>query len=171
MTQNDYTPPAADFIFAQERRFAGTQQRLWEVWTIPEHLEQWWGPAGMKLIIKRLDLEAGKDMLYGMQGPMGTMWGKFVYVDIKAPNRLSYIVSFCNEEGIPVRHPMAPLWPLEVYCEQDFIADGDETVLKSRSWAINANEAEVAVYKAGFAGMAVGFAGTLGQLDAYLARS
>jgi len=170
MTQNDYTPPSDDQIFKQERRFEGNQQRLWDVWTIPEHLEQWWGPAGMRLVIKQLDLEVSKAMLYGMQGPMGTMWGKFVYVEIKAPERMCYIVSFCNEEGVPLRHPMAPLWPLEVYVEQDFIADGEGTILKSRSWAINANEAERAVFKAGFAGMTAGFAGTLGQLDAYLAR-
>ncbi len=40
--------------------------------------------------------------------------GKFVHRELVAPERMVSIVSFTDEKGSPVRHPMRPTWPLEV---------------------------------------------------------
>ena len=176
------TPAAEDEVFKLSRTFDASKALLWDVLTKDEHLANWFGPAGMKLIVKSLDLKVGGTFLYGMQMPTGvTMWGKWVFREINAPDSLAYVVSFCNEAGVPVRHPMAPLWPLEVLAIQTLTekapssseAAGQnkvKTVLDSRSFPINATPEERAIFKAGHSSMQMGFGGTFMQLDAYLAR-
>ncbi|MGZ3297795.1 MAG: SRPBCC family protein [Asticcacaulis sp.] len=158
-------------VFTIERTFAAPRDLVWAAYTEAQHLGSWFGPPGTTVKVKSLDLRPGGVFLYGMEMPGGViMWGKWVYREISAPERLSYVVSFCNEQGAPVRHPMAPLWPLEVLAVQTFEDAGNKTVMKSRSWPINATAEERAVFTAGHASMQMGFSGALLQLDAYLAR-
>ena len=165
------TPAAEDEVFKITRTFDASKALLWDVVTKAEHLTNWFGPVGMKLIVKSLDLKVGGTFLYGMQMPTGvTMWGKWVFREISAPDKIAYVVSFCNEAGDPVRHPMAPLWPLEVLAIQTLTEKDGKTIYESRSFPINATPEERAVFKAGHASMQMGFGGTYMQLDAYLAR-
>lgn len=165
------TPAAEDEVFKITRTFDASKALLWDVVTKAEHLANWFGPVGMKLIVKSLDLKVGGTFLYGMQMPTGvTMWGKWVFREISAPDKIAYVVSFCNEAGDPVRHPMAPLWPLEVLAIQTLTEKDGKTIYESRSFPINATPEERAVFKASHASMQMGFGGTYMQLDAYLAR-
>ncbi|CAM3357843.1 SRPBCC family protein [Asticcacaulis taihuensis] len=164
-------PAAEDEVFKLSRTFDAPKALIWACWTEADHLANWFGPAGMKLIVKSLDLRVGGTFLYGMQMPTGiTMWGKWVFREINAPDSMAYVVSFCNEAGQPVRHPMAPLWPLEVLAIQTLSEKDGKTLTESRSYPINATPEERAVFKAGHASMQMGFGGTFAQLDAYLAR-
>ncbi|MDV6331578.1 SRPBCC domain-containing protein [Asticcacaulis sp. 201] len=165
------TPYAEDEVFTLSRTFDASPALLWDVLTRAEHLAKWFGPVGMPLVVKSLDFTVGGTFLYGMQMPTGlTMWGKWVFRDIQAPKALAYVVSFCTEAGAPVRHPMAPLWPLEVLAVQTLTEKDGKTVYESRSYPINATPEERAVFKAGHASMQMGFSGTLAQLEAYLAQ-
>lgn len=158
-------------VFSIERTFAAPRDLVWAACTEAQHLGSWFGPPGTTVKVKSLDLKPGGVFLYGMEMPGGiVMWGKWVFREIEAPHRMSYVVSFCNEQGVPVRHPMAPLWPLEVLAVQTFEAVGDKTLMKSRSWPINATAEERTVFTAGHASMQMGFSGAWMQLDAYLAR-
>ena len=164
-------PAAEDEVFKLSRTFDAPKALIWACWTEADHLANWFGPAGMKLIVKSLDLKVGGTFLYGMQMPTGiTMWGKWVFREINAPDSMAYVVSFCNEAGQPVRHPMAPLWPLEVLAIQTLTEKDGKTLTESRSYPINASPEERAIFKAGHASMQMGFGGTFAQLDAYLAR-
>lgn len=165
------TPVSEDDVFTMSRVFDGPPQRVWDTWTQAEHLTQWFGPAGMKLTVKTLDLTPGGIFIYGMEMAGVTLWGKWVFQDILSPSRLSYVLCFCNELGAPVRHPMAPLWPVEMLCEQSFSPqDTGKTLFQSRSWPIKATQEERAVFKAGHASMQMGFGGTFAKLDTYLAN-
>ncbi len=163
-------PAAEDEVFTLSRTFDASKALLWDVLTKKEHLGNWFGPVGMKLIVQSLDLKVGGTFLYGMQMPTGmTMWGKWVFREINAPDSLAYVVSFCNEAGQPVRHPMAPLWPLEVLAIQTLVEKDGKTIYESRSFPINATPEERAVFKAGHSSMQMGFSGTFMQLETYLA--
>ena len=165
------TPAAEDEVFKLARTCDASKALLWDVVTKAEHLANWFGPAGMKLIVKSLDLRVGGTFLYGMQMPTDvTMWGKWVFREINAPDSLAYVVSFCNEAGQPVRHPMAPLWPLEVLAIQTLTEKDGKTIYESQSFPINATPEERAIFKAGHAGMQMGFGGTFTQLELYLAK-
>lgn len=168
-------PASETEVFKLTRTFDAPPATVWSVWTEADHLAKWFGPVGMKLIVRSLDLTPGGVFLYGMQMPPNTlgggmtMWGKWVFRAIEKPNSLSYVVSFCNEASEPVRHPMAPLWPLEVLVEQVFSESNGKTVFESRSWPINATPEERAVFIGGHAGMQAAFGGTFAQLEAHLA--
>ena len=169
-------PESEDEVFALTRTFDASPALLWATFTEAEHLSQWFGPGGSPLKVKTLDLTPGGAFHYGMEMPGGlVMWGKWVFRELTppagdAPGRLAYVVSFCTEAGDPVRHPMAPLWPLEVLAVQTLEGKDGKTVMKSRSWPINATPEERAVFKAGHASMQMGFGGAFAQLDAYLAK-
>ena len=164
-------PYAEDEVFTMSRTFDAPRNLFWEVLTKAEHLGEWFGPAGMKLVVKSLDLKVGGVFMYGMQMPTGiTMWGKWVFREITEPSKIAYVVSFCNEAGVPVRHPMAPLWPLEVLAVQTLTEKDGKTLYESRSYPINATPEERAIFKAGHASMQMGFGGTFLQLEAYLKK-
>ena len=97
------------------------------------------------------------------------MWGKFVYHDIQPPEKLVFVVSFSDETGGFTRHPMAPTWPLEVLNTITFEEKNGKTTLIMRGIPIRANEEEVTTFENNFPSMNQGFAGTLNQLDEYLA--
>ena len=45
---------------------------VWEAWTTPEHLAQWWGPNGFTNTISKMDMQPGGEWLLVMHGPDGT---------------------------------------------------------------------------------------------------
>jgi uncharacterized protein YndB with AHSA1/START domain len=96
-------------------------------------------------------------------------WGKWVYREIVAPEKMVSVVSFTDEKGNPTRHPLSPNWPLEVLSTATLSAQGDKTMLTVRSVAINATAEELKTFADGFKNMEQGFTGTWNQLAEYLA--
>ena len=41
---------------------------VWEVWTTPEHIKEWWGPDGFSLTTKSMNVEPGKIWDFIMYG-------------------------------------------------------------------------------------------------------
>lgn len=41
------------------RTFAAPRERVFEVWTEPEHLFRWWGPPGTAMLEAKVDLRPG----------------------------------------------------------------------------------------------------------------
>lgn len=99
------------------------------------------------------------------------MWGKFVYQEVTAPERLVYLNSFSDETEGMTRHPFSPEWPLELMNQVTFEERDGKTILSLKAAPHNASEAEQKAFEAGLGGMQMGFAGTLDQLEAYLSRS
>lgn len=44
---------------------------VWEVWTKPEHISQWWGPDGFTNSISKMDMKPGGEWNLVMHGPDG----------------------------------------------------------------------------------------------------
>jgi len=167
----DDKPQSDAEIFRIDRTFDAPRDLVWAACTEAQHLTAWFGFPGAPFKIRTLDFRPGGLFHYGMEMPGGIlMWGKWVFREIEAPSKLSYVVSFCTEDLTPVRHPMAPMWPLEVLAVQTFTPQGDRTLMRSESWPINATAEERAIFTAGHASMQMGFSGTYAQLDAYLAK-
>jgi uncharacterized protein YndB with AHSA1/START domain len=156
--------------FVTTRLFDAPRELVWQTFTEARHLEKWFGPKGFKVSVAELLLRPGGIFLYSMETPDGhTMFGKWAYREIVAPERLVCVVSFCNVKGTPVRHPMSATWPLEVLSTMILSEQGTKTLLTSRSVPINASQTERDTFKAGFGSMTQGFNGTWDQLAAYLA--
>jgi uncharacterized protein YndB with AHSA1/START domain len=45
---------------------------IWEVWSKPEHIANWWGPNGFTTTITKMDLSPGGEWHLTMHGPDGT---------------------------------------------------------------------------------------------------
>jgi uncharacterized protein YndB with AHSA1/START domain len=79
-----------DNVLIHTRLFDAPRDLLWEVWTNPEHIKEWWGPNGFSLTIKSMNVQPGKIWEFIMHG-MGQDWdNKIEYVEVKKPSLLSY---------------------------------------------------------------------------------
>jgi uncharacterized protein YndB with AHSA1/START domain len=87
-----------------ERIYDASPETLWQVWTKPEKIKQWWGPNNVTIPECEIDLRVGGKIYIVMEageamGPYkGTKWpmlGKFTEVE---PNsKLSYYVKAWTE--------------------------------------------------------------------------
>lgn len=144
---------------------------VWKVHAEAEHLAKWWGPAGMKLTIAKLEFRPGGIFHYGMEAPNGgVMWGRFVYREIVTEKKLVFVNSFSNEKGEITRAPFNTDWPLEVLNTWTFEEKNGVTILSLHGIPVNANEAEHAAFEGFFDSMNQGFNATFDNLDAYLAE-
>ena len=153
--------------------FDAPRELVWKAFTEPERMKQWWGPKGFTVIASKMDLRPGGTYHYGMKAPDGSaMWGKFVFREIVAPERMVFINSFSDEAGGITRHPMSPTWPLEMLSTFTFEEQpGGKTKVTIRWSAHNATEEERKTFDAGHDSMRQGWGGTMEQLEAYLART
>jgi uncharacterized protein YndB with AHSA1/START domain len=83
-----------------EREFDAPVKQVWNAWTKPELLDQWWAPKPWKAETKSMDFREGGMWLYAMVGPDGTrQWCRDDYKKIVPEKTYSVIDSFCDENG------------------------------------------------------------------------
>lgn len=162
---------AGEFVLS--RLFDAPRALLWQCFTEPERMKQWWGPKGFKVLHSKMDLRVGGTYHYGMQAPDGkAMWGKFTFREIVPQQKLVQITSFSDEKGGITRHPLTPTWPLQVLSTFAFEdAPGGKTKFTVRWSPYEATAEEQATFDAGHASMTQGWGGTMDQLAAYLATA
>jgi uncharacterized protein YndB with AHSA1/START domain len=85
------------------------RELVWEVWTQPEHIANWWGPNGFSTTIQVMDLQAGGKWDLVMHGPDGKDYDnsslfkeivpfkKLVYEHVSNPHFIATI--FFEEQG------------------------------------------------------------------------
>ncbi|MCD9025317.1 SRPBCC family protein [Cohnella silvisoli] len=154
------------------RVFNAPRELVFKAWTEPERLQQWWGPKGFTLEVYKLDLRPGGIFLGSQRSPEGhVMWGKFVYKEIVAPEKLVFINSFSDEEGNTIRAPFSATWPLEIINHLTLTENDGKTTLTFRGGPINATEEELKTFEGMRPMVQQGFGGTFDQLDEFLAKS
>jgi uncharacterized protein YndB with AHSA1/START domain len=159
-------------VFEVTRTFDAPRDLVWKAYTEAKRLAQWWGPKGFEMLRCSVDLRVGGMCLYGMKAPNGfEMWGKFIYRQIVPPDRLVFVVSFSDKDAATTRHFASPTWPLEVLNTLTLTELDGRTTVWLRGHPVNATAEERATFEAGFGSMEKGFAGTLDQLEAYLAAA
>jgi uncharacterized protein YndB with AHSA1/START domain len=73
------------------RVFDAPCELVFEAWTNPEHVVQWWGPRGFTTTIHEMDVRPGGVWRFVMHGPDGTDYdNKVVFVEVAKPERLVY---------------------------------------------------------------------------------
>jgi uncharacterized protein YndB with AHSA1/START domain len=67
------------------------RELVWEVWTHPEHIAQWWGPNGFTNTIHHMDVKPGGEWNFIMHGPDGTDYpNKIVFNKIIKPGLITF---------------------------------------------------------------------------------
>jgi len=163
-------PESMDRPFVIARAFDAPRKLVFEVWTQPEHLKQWFSPKGFTVLAAKMDFRPGGVYHYGMRAPDGKdMWGRWVFREIVAPERIVFINSFSDESGGLARPPFPEPWPMEMLSTIAFTESGGRTTVTVTWTPHNATEAERKTFDAGRACMQQGWSGTLDQLAAHLA--
>ena len=83
--------------------FNAPRQLVFEAWTNPNHLKNWWAPKGFSTIYCTVDLRIGGLFRYCMSSPDGNeFWGRGIYKVINEPAKIVYSDCFTDKEGNPV---------------------------------------------------------------------
>lgn len=164
------TVPTASQELTIVRVFDAPRDLVWQAWTEPDRLMQWWGPKDYMMSIPTFDLNPGGMFHYCLQTPGGQeMWGLYVYVEIVEPEKLVFLNSFSNATGVVTRHPTIKTWPLEVLNIFSFTEAKQQTILTLKGRPYNASAEEIVTYLDNRQNIKNGFAATFVQLDRYLA--
>ena len=154
------------------RVFGAPRALVYKAWTEPERLARWWGPKGFSVQVGNFDLRPGGVFHYCQRAPGGAeLWGKFVYHEVAAPERLVYTSSFADAEGNTIRNPCSQDWPLEILNILALTEQDGRTTLTLSGGPIDASPAELATFEAARKSVQQGLDGTFDQLDAYLAEA
>ncbi|HZG85628.1 SRPBCC family protein [Paenibacillus sp.] len=74
------------------RMLKAPRELVFQTWTEPRHLANWWGPEGFSITIRSIEVKPGGIWDYVMHGPDGTDYvNRIRYVDVVRPERLDYI--------------------------------------------------------------------------------
>lgn len=74
------------------RVFDAPRELVWEAWTHPEHVGQWWGPTGFTTTTQAIDVKPGGEWRFIMHGPDGTDYdNRIVFKEVVKPSRLAYV--------------------------------------------------------------------------------
>ncbi len=113
------------------RTFDAPPERLFGWWTEPDLLVRWWAPQGWSTPVCKVDLRPGGLFHYCMRAPDGSdFWGRGIYREIVAPQRLVYVDSFSDQEGRqvePVRYGLSAGYPPETLVTVTFSAREGKT--------------------------------------------
>jgi uncharacterized protein YndB with AHSA1/START domain len=81
------------------RTFNAPQRLVFEAWTKPEHVRQWYGLKSLTMTVCEIDLRVGGKWRYVVRSPDGSEHGfSGEYKEITPPERLVYSEGY---EGIP----------------------------------------------------------------------
>ena len=80
-----------------ERIFNAPRDRVWQAFTDPKLVAQWWG-RGNKLVIERMELERGGHWRYVEHGPDGVHGFEGRYREVIPPTRLVWTFEW---DGMP----------------------------------------------------------------------
>jgi len=94
------------------RSFEAPIELVWEAWTNPDHIKNWWGPEGFTNTIEAMDVRPGGAWELVMHGPDGT--------DYKNKSIYQKIVP---QKQIVFEHISGPKFTATI----DFTEDGSKT--------------------------------------------
>lgn len=138
---------------------AAPPARVWQIWSDPRQLEQWWGPPTWPATFERHDVAVGGASLYYMTGPEGQKargWWRFLALD--EPRTLEFEDGFSDESGSP--DPQMPT--IHVLVELEEAAASTRMTVTSSFASIEQMQQLVQM------GMVEGMTEAMGQIDRLL---
>lgn len=155
----DFVVNKEDNTINVKREFDASLDLVWEAWTNPEILDQWWAPKPWKTNTVSMDFREGGTWLYYMQGPEGDRhYCKNDYQSITIHKSFSGLDAFCDENGKTNEDFPRTLW------KNDFTESNGNTTIQIVAQYSSLQDLE----KILSLGFKEGFTMALGNLDDYL---
>jgi uncharacterized protein YndB with AHSA1/START domain len=162
--------PAGTFVLA--RIFDAPRSLVWKAWSEAEQIQAWWGPKGCTIKLGNFEFRPGGFFHYAMEFPNASaMWGRFIYRDITAPDRIVWLNSFSNEGCGITRAPFGQPFPLEIHNEVTLVEEAGKTTATLHARPHGATEEERAVFEGMFPSLEQGYGGTCDRLANHLANA
>ena len=77
-------------IITHTRLLKAPRDLVWEVWTTPEHIKEWWGPVGFSVTNDSMDVKPGGAWKFTMHG-MGKDYPNIVrFKKVQKPKMLTF---------------------------------------------------------------------------------
>ncbi len=138
-----------------ERTYDAPIDLVWEAWTNPEHIANWWGPKGMNTRILEHNFEDGGSWKYAMTMPDGNDFiSEGTYVEITPKTKIITSADF---------KPMTQGVELHILLE----ADGDKTKFTFKvihpTEAYKIQQEKMGIYN--------GWGSTFDRLEAFLSEA
>jgi uncharacterized protein YndB with AHSA1/START domain len=152
------------------RSFDTGIERMYEMWTNPEHMALWLPPTGATMSFLKKEPRVGGLSFYAMKfGDGPAIYGLIKYLELEKPNRIVYLQQFSDEKENPIRPPFFKDWPLAMLSTVELAAEGpDRTRVTVRWEPQEANAADLAEFIKQRAGMTMGWTGSFDKLEAVL---
>ena len=101
MTARNPAPEAnSDREIVLTRVLHAPRELVWQAWTDPKHVVNWWGPRGFTTTIKKMDFRVGGAWEHVMHGPDGANYpNKSIFKEIVPLERIAYSHGGGREEG------------------------------------------------------------------------
>ena len=100
-----------------ERMFDAPRELVFDAWTQPERLLQWYAPRGCTITLVKLDARPGGRFHWCIHNPsFGDCWCVGVYKEVVRPERIIYTLATADSSGNqidPVQAGHDPRWPRE----------------------------------------------------------
>ena len=154
--------------FTISREFNAPRDLVWKAWTERDRLMAWFGPKGSKMTIANLDLRVGGTFHYGLAFQGHELFGKWIFKEITPTTKIVLHSGFADAQGNFTRHPMQPVWPLEMLSTTTLDEKDGKTTVTVRWEPLNATDAEIKAFNDLHASMVGGWGGTFDQLAEYL---
>ena len=107
-----------------KKEFAANPDLVWDAFTKPELLDQWWAPKPWLAKTKSMEFKVGGQRIYAMCGPEGEVhWALADYTSISPKTNFKFLDAFCDEAGTISNEMPLSDWNI------DFVAKGDSTVV------------------------------------------
>ena len=89
--RNEIKNDTSDRELIITRLLNAPRELVWDVFTTPEHIKNWWGPNGFTNTIDKMDVKPGGESEFVMHGPDGTDYkNKSIYKEIIRPERIVF---------------------------------------------------------------------------------
>ncbi|MDC0708699.1 SRPBCC family protein [Stigmatella sp. ncwal1] len=81
----------ADREIILSRVLDAPRELVFDAWTDPAHVAQWWGPDGYSTQVHQMEVKAGGTLRFLLTGPDGTKFpDRITYREVVRPERLVY---------------------------------------------------------------------------------
>ena len=133
MTTTTSAAPATPHVHI-ERRFAYPREAVFEAWTKPHLLMQWFAPRGCTLRFESIDVRIGGGFHACLHNPaFGDCWTSATYIELVRPERLSFSWRIADAHGnlvSPQSQGHDTDWPAETIVSVEFIAEPNGTLVR-----------------------------------------
>lgn len=124
----DFTVDKENNTIHVKREFAASRELVWDAWTKPEILDQWWAPKPYRTETKSMDLREGGRWLYAMVSPKDEKhWCKADYKSVEDQKSLSWLDAFCDENGNANTTKPRTFWT-NIFTEEDGVTTVNVTL-------------------------------------------